>query len=184
MAENCINVLQGLDATCGKRGGVKKRVWIGRLDDIDYTTDGDGYVDTITLATASPANLLYKYIGKKFTHGATYTGVVGSNFNSINQAIALKLYFFSPAQRESIEKLWNAEDVVVFVETEAGQVEVWGLDTGLNGSALGGGNGILLQDDTSITVTLSGDQDGLSKVMKTGTVVQDDVDYLDALTAG
>jgi len=187
MAEACSTTLSELLAGCDavrKRGGVKKRVWIGRLADITYTTDVDGYVDSLTLATVSPPNKIYKYVGRKFKHNGTLEGVVGENFNSITHNVNLLLYYFSPEEKEAIENLWNAEDVVVFVELEAGQIEVWGLDTGLNGSALSGGTGTAFQDSTALTVTLSGAQDTLPKEYRSAssTVLQDSIDALDALT--
>ena len=38
------------------------------------------------------------------------------------------------------------------------KIEVYGLDKGLEGSALVGGTGTELQDDTAVTITLTGDQ--------------------------
>lgn len=187
MAEACSTDLSELLAGCDavrKRGGVKKRVWIGRLADITYTTDGDGYVDDVTLAVASPPNLLYKYIGRKFKHNGTLEGVIGENFNSITHNVNLLLYYYSPEEKAAIEKLFNAEDVVAFVELEAGQIEIWGLDTGLNASALSGGTGTAFQDSTALTVTLSGAQDTLPKEFRynSSATLQDSIDALDALT--
>lgn len=183
----CSTELEELLAGCAaiqKKGGIKKRVWVGRLSDITYTTDGNGYVDAITLAAASPANKLYKYQGRKFKHNAQVEGVVGENFNSITHTVNLLLYYSTPAEKSAIEKLWVAEDVVVFTELEAGEIEVWGLDSGLNGSALSGNTGTNLQDSTALTVSLSGPQDSLPKSFRFGssTTLQDSIDALDALT--
>lgn len=188
----CAVDLQELDPSCNalkKKGGLKKRVWIGSYDAVNAvtppTTDVDGYVTSITLNTSpvgSPVNYLYKYIGKKLKHNGTFEGQVGENTNVINQNLNLVLYAYTPAEREAIEKLFNSEEVVVFVETEAGQIEMWGYDTGLMASALTGGSGTALNDSTAITITLSGQQDTFPKVLKTGSTLQDDIDYLDALT--
>lgn len=190
--DGCEINLANLPASCAavrKRGGIKKRVWITFLNAFDYTLDVSGYVDTVTMVSASPPKTIYQYQGRKFKHNGTLTGLVGENFNSITQLLNLLLYFYTPAERAAIEKLWNAEDVVIFIETEGGegngQIEVWGLDTGLNGSALAGGTGTALNDSTALTVTMSGPQDTLPKVLKpTGTTtLQQAIDYLNALTA-
>jgi hypothetical protein len=191
-SEGCATDLAELNASCEavrKSGGVKKRVWIGRLADINATIS-NGYVTAITLNSASPQNYLYKFIGRALKHSGTIEGVVGENFNSLTQNVLLQLYYFFPDEKAAIEKLWNAEDVVCFLELEAkdqngqGQIEVWGLDVGLKGSALTGGTGILKQDSTALTVTLSGDQDTLPKTFRAGgsPTLQDSIDYLNNLT--
>lgn len=186
MADNCSTLLSELDPSCEalkKKGGVKKRVWVGRKDDITFTTDVNGYVDTVTIASdSSPNNLLYKYIGRKVKHNGTYEGAVGENTNTINQTLNLVLYFYTPGERASIEQLFtSADELVIFVETNGGQVEVWGYDYGLEPSALTGGTGTAINDSTAVTVSLAGEQDTLPKVLKTGSTLQDDINYLDAL---
>jgi len=185
-SEGCLTELSELIASCEavrKKGGVKKRVWIGRFADITYTTDVNGYVDDLTLPVSSPTTHLYRFIGRKLKHSGTLEGVVGENFNSITQNALLVLYYSTPADKEAIEQLWNAEDVVAILELESGQIEIWGLDRGLNGSALAGGTGVVLQDSTALTVTLSGDQNTLPKEFRynSSAVLQDSIDYLDTL---
>jgi len=187
MAESaCLELLQGIDPNCdalNKVGGINKRVWVGQLSQlVGYTTDVDGYVNTVTLAATSPTpQLLKKFIGKKFKHTATFEGEVGENVNVINQSIALSLYYSTPAEREAIEQLFNADDVFIFVEGNYGGIEVYGIDLGLNGSALTGGLQTLLNDNTATIVTLSGQQLTLPKQFKTGTLAQD-ITYLDNIS--
>lgn len=166
---NCASDLQELDPSCAalkKKGGLKKRVWIGSYDNVvTVLDDTTGYIDGVSMVSASPANKLYKYIGKKLKHNGAFEGQVGENTNVINQNLNLVLYAYTPAEREAIEKLFNSEEVVAFVETEAGQIELWGYETGLTASALTGGSGTALNDSTAITITLSGQQDTLPKVV-------------------
>ena len=181
---DCSTLLTSLDPCCEakkKKGGVKKKVWIGFFDVMTFTEDVDGYVDAVTLTSASPANVLYTFEGKKLKNNGTFEGQVGENTNTINQNLNLVLFYFTPDERGAINDLFTAEDVVVFVETEGGQIEIWGYDTALNASALTGGTGAALNDSTAITVTLSGQQDGLPKVLKTGATLADDIAYLNAL---
>jgi hypothetical protein len=166
---NCASDLQELDPSCAalkKKGGLKKRVWIGSYDVVvSVLNDSTGYIDGVSLVTASPVNKLFKYIGKKLKHNGAFEGQVGENTNVINQNLNLVLYAYTPDERAAIEKLFNSEELVAFVETEAGQIELWGYETGLTASALTGGSGTALNDSTAITITLSGQQDTLPKVV-------------------
>lgn len=94
----------------------------------------------------------------KNSHSGTYEGAIGDNVNLIKHNAILKIYTSTQAQKESVEAMFNAEEeLVVFFETENGQIEVYGFDKGLEASALGGGTGVGLQDDTALHL-LSGDQ--------------------------
>jgi hypothetical protein len=188
MATECIDILESIGVTCesiAQVGGVNKRVWITQLSQIDTTTkDNDGYVDTITMGVDSSSND-YKLItvtGKKFTHSGTVEGVIGENANFINQSAILKIYTDNPAQRAALAKLYNSEELVVFFETESGKIEIYGLDKGLEASALAGGTGTALQDDTGITLTLSGEQRTLPDYFLSGGSLATSISYLDALT--
>lgn len=187
MADCITRIVDGLDPSCealDKVGGVKKRVWIGNKDEITaYTQDGNSYVDAITLET-SPAASLYQFIGKTYKHNGGLTGEIGENTNIIVQALNLVLYYATPAEREAIEGLYKADDVVAFIETEAGQIEIWGLDRGLRASALAGGTGTALNDSTAITLTLTGQEDALPYVFRAGssTSLATSIAYLDALS--
>jgi len=180
----CANDLISLDPNCDalkKKGGIKKRVWAGLKDNLTLTVDADGNVDTVTVAALSPAAGLVTYTGKKLKHNGALTGEVGENTNTIKQDLNLVLYHYTQEQKTAIENLFNSEEVVLFVETEAGQIECWGYDTGLTASALTGGTGTALNDSTAITVTLTGSQDGLPKVCAFDTDLQGNIDYLDGL---
>lgn len=166
---NCASDLQELDPSCEalkKKGGLKKRVWIGSFDLVQTILNpATGYIDSVSVGGVSPQDRLFKYIGKKLKHNGALEGQVGENTNVINQNLNLVLYAYSPTERAAIEKLFNSEEVVVFVETEAGQIELWGYETGLTASALTGATGTALNDATAITITLSGQQDTLPKVV-------------------
>jgi hypothetical protein len=181
----CADQLTNLDPPCDalkKKGGLKKKVWVIGFDNATLTVDGDGYVDTLTIATTSPATLLNYFIGKRLKNNAVLTGEIGENANTINQDLNLVLYYYTPANRVAIENLFTSEEVIIFVETEAGQIEVYGYDTGLVASALTGGSGTALNDATALTITMSGAQDTLPKVAKFGADLAADIAYLNNLT--
>jgi len=185
MAE-CANDLISLDPPCPalkKKGGLKKKVWAVSFDKATLTVDVDGNVDTITLATASPANVLTTYTGKKLKNSGAYTLEVGENASTMKQDLSLRVYFYGQDTRDAVDALNQApEELLFFVQTEAGQIECWGFDTGLLPSAATGGTGTALNDDTSMLITLSGQQDGIAKVCSFGADLAADIAYLDALT--
>jgi hypothetical protein len=180
----CIDLTAGLDPSCAalnKVGGVNKRVWIGQLSQLSsYATDVNGYVSGITLATYET---LFKFIGKRDKNSGMFEGTIGENVNTFNQSVTLELYHSTPADRAAIESLYNADDVFAFVETNAGQIEVFGIDLGLNASALSGGTGTLLNDKTSTTLTLSGEQTSMPKLFLNGGTLAASITYLDNISA-
>ena len=189
---NCVDLLQGLDPSCdalNKVGGVNKRVWIGQLSQLDetakYTTDADGYIDVINMATlGSSPETLKKFYGKKKKNSTALEGVIGKNINTINQSVTLALYYSTPDEREAIENLYNADDVFVAIEGNYGAIEIYGIDLGLNASALTGGLGALLNDNTAVIITLSDEQLTLPKQFKSApsATLADDITYLDGIS--
>jgi len=60
---------------------------------------------------------------------------------------------------------------------------VFGIDLGLNASALSGGTGTLLNDKTSTTLTLSGEQTSMPKLFLNGGTLAASITYLDNISA-
>ncbi len=183
---DCIDIWDSIGLACEAQnqvGGVSKRVWITQLAQIaSYTEDGDGYVNAITMgANGSSAYTLKTITGKKLTHSGTFEGEVGDNVNLINHTALLKIYTATPAQRDAVTALFKADELVVIFETENGTLEIYGLEKGMEASALTGGTGVGLQDDTGITLTLTGGQTTLPKYFKTGTLA-DGITYLNNIS--
>ena len=185
---DCIDILRSIGATCASLnqvGGVDKRVWVTQLNQIEsYTFDSDGYINSLVTKQIGSTNYQYqlaKIVGKKNTHSGTYEGVVGDNVNILKQTAILKIYTDSPSDRDKVIDLFDARELVVFFENANGFIEVYGLDKGLDGSALSGGTGVALQDDTVVTVTLSGDQNKLPYYFLVGGSLATSIDYLDSI---
>ena len=187
-ATDCIDTLRSIGATCAsvnQVGGVNKRLWITQLGQIaSYTYDADGYVNTISMGTdnSSDSYKLITVTGKKFTHNGTLEGVVGNNVNLIKHNAIVKIYTDTPAQRDSVTALFKGQELVVFFENENGKIEIYGLDKGLEASALAGGTGVALQDDNGITLTLSGEQTKLPEFFLVGGALATSVAYLDNIS--
>lgn len=184
----CVDLLNGITASCSalnKVGGANKRVWIGQLSQLaSYTTDGDGYIDDVTMGqdASSVDYTLKKFVGKKNKNSVTYEVTAGENVNTYNTSLTIEVFHYTPEDREAIEALVNADDVFAFVQTDAGQIEAVGIDLGLNASAGSGGTGVNLQDKTSMTLTLSGEQMTLPKLFLTGGTLAASIAYLDAIS--
>lgn len=165
----CSELNQKLDPSClakRKPGGINKRIWHVQLADVDsYVQDGTS--KDISDITLKASKKLSKLIGRKAKHSGAYELQVGENVNSVKQILNLVLYHETTLDREKIMNIANAEDQVFFVQNNAGQIEVFGLDYqsgtvdepegGLNSESGSGGTGTIQNDDTSFKLSMSGD---------------------------
>lgn len=187
---NCNDLLAGLDPACdalNKVGGVNKRVWIGLKSNITMSTDTAGYINSVSMGVVgSIAAKLFKFIGKRDKNNATWALTAGENINTFNHTAMLELFYSTPTQLLSIERLCNADDMVVFMQQNDDKIIVLGLDLGLNTSAGEGGTGVVLNDSTGYKVTLSGEQKIMPQYFSvngaTATIAQN-IAYLDALSS-
>ena len=188
MANDCIDLLESIALSCVAQdqvGGVKKKIYVTQKQQIEsYTADSDGYINTLVMGakTASEDYKLITVTGKKHTHSGKFTGVIGANINLVKQDAIVKIFTETPAQREAVLKLFKADELVVFFETENEKIEIYGLDKGLEASAMEGGTGVQLQDDTGITLTLSGEQTKLPEYFLVGGSLATSIAYLDAIS--
>ena len=185
---DCIDILRSISATCAsinQIGGVDKRAWVTQLNQIEsYTFDSNGYVNSLVTKEIGTTNYRYELaqiVGKKNTHSGNYEGVVGENVSLVKQNAILKIYTDSPSDRDKVVELFDAQELVVFFENSNGKIEVFGLDKGLEGSALVGGTGTEMQDDTAVTITLTGDQNKLPYYFLYGGSLATSIEYLDGI---
>lgn len=188
-SEECVSLLDSLDPSCSalkKPAGVNKRVYIGQLTQLSSYAQDPTTKDITGITMGSCGSTSYKlkkFSGKKYKNSGTYELAVGENVNTVNQSAILALYHFTSRDKEKIEQLFNAEDLFVIFENNAGQVEVWGIELGLNASAGSGGTGVMLNDPTAFTITLSGEQTTLSRIFNVGptATLAQNLAYLDAI---
>jgi hypothetical protein len=143
---NCLDDIRSIGISCeaeNQVGGVDKRIWLTQKGQISsYTKDVNGYVNTITMAAnGSTTYKLATITSKKNKNSGAIEGVVGDNVNLVKHTVIFKIYPENPAQKIAIEKLVNADEMVAFLQTENGQILVYGLDKGMEMSALAGGTG-------------------------------------------
>jgi hypothetical protein len=186
---DCNDLLEGLDPSCealSKAGGVDKRFWGIPRNQIGYTLNASGEVTGITTKEIPGSNpsenfKVSKFSGKRDTHDFGVEGVEGLNVNTFNHQGNVTLFAYHQTEIAPIEKLYNTDDIVLFVETNAGQIKAYGLDKGLNGKALSMREGVALNDPTHCTLSLEGEQLSMPKVCNFGASLAANIDYLDAL---
>lgn len=189
MSTQCNDLLSGIDPACdalNKVGGVNKRVWIGLKDNISYTLDGNGYVDSITMGTnGSLPTYLYKFIGKRDKNSFSFPLTAGENINTFNHTAVMQLYYSTPAELEALNQLANSDNLVVFMQGNDDKIYILGLGKGLMATAGEGGSGTLLNDSTAYTLTLSGEETAAPNIFRTlaGASLSQLTTYLDNLSA-
>jgi len=181
---DCVDILRSITKSCGDNvGGVNKRVWITQLQQIErYTYDSLGYVNSITTKEVGTTNYGYelkKVISKKGSHSGNVEAIENVNVDVFKHTAILKAYATTPEQRDSLVSLYGASKVVVFFETDNGEIEIYGLENGLYATALTGNTGEQMQDDTAFTFTLSGLQTSLPKYFLYGGSLATSIAYLD-----
>jgi phosphoribosyl-AMP cyclohydrolase len=186
MLLDCVDILRSITKSCGDNvGGVNKRVWITQLQQIEsYTYDSLGYVNSITTKEVGTTNYGYelkKVISKKGSHSGNVEAIENVNVDVFKHTAILKAYATTPEQRDSLVSLYGASKVVVFFETDNGEIEIYGLENGLYATALTGNTGEQMQDDTAFTFTLSGLQTSLPKYFLYGGSLATSIAYLDEI---
>lgn len=137
---SCSKLAAALPVTCAaleRVGGIKKKVWIGNLADISSYTIASNVVSAITM---SGSTLFYAWVGDKDKHSTSCELQVGETVNSWKQMVNLKIFTSTSAEDAIVESLVEARDLVVIVETNDQQFEIYGLDVvaGSAGSPEGG----------------------------------------------
>lgn len=194
------NLTNGLDPSCfalKKKGGVAPTVYVGKLSWLDGYTVNETTLDVETLDMAANGSVDYKlkkFKGKRLKNSANSPLEVGENINIFNQNVLLRLFYFTSLEMAAIEDLANVEDAFIILQNLEGQIEVYGIDTrggessedplgGLTGSAGEGGTGILLNDDSSYLLTMSGQHRVMKRIFNispTATLAQN-IAYLEAI---
>ncbi len=186
---DCLELLDNLDPSCdalNKPAGADKRVYLTSKSHFSYTVDGNGYVNSLSMLTnGSIPFKLKKFIGQPDKNSATWPLTAGENVNTWNHTWVEPLYYSNPSELLAIEKACKAKQLVAIFQGADDKIMILGLDKGLKATAGEGGTGILLNDSTAWTITLSGEQRFMPKYFsingETATIDQN-LAYLDALS--
>jgi hypothetical protein len=155
---NC-RVTDSITASCDalrRVGGVNKRFWLFNASDTSFTTDGSGYLNSVTFSSVYGG--LYEFEGKKKSHSGGWTLVKQSGGNTFFQHDAIvKLISTTPADDEVIEELTVA-DVGLILETNNNEFIVYGKDNGLEMTAGSQNSGQESASDITDTLTFTGEE--------------------------
>ncbi len=192
----CSDLTANLAPSCSaikKPGGLDKRAWLGKLSDVESFTAGTG--NQITAVTFKSNKGLITMTGKMEKNNSTMAINAGENYNLRTHSFNFVGYYKTPADLAAIDALIDQEQVFVFAETNAGTIEVYGVNLGikfdnfgLNVTALEGGSGTAKVDASQFALTFSGDHENLQLVFNDTAAGEPglaaDIAYLDALITG
>lgn len=185
----CATLAKGIQAGCAdikKAGGINKRIWLGLIDDLASVTYGAGNI--VTGFTFKTGKGLVKYDGRKEKNSSGIEVEVGENLNFRNQTVTMLVYYSTAAQLTTLDALLDTEQLFAVVEPNSGPLEVWGLNLtdytgyGLNVTGYSKSSGVVLNDSTAATVTLSGAHTNLELHYNPVATKTANVTALDAIT--
>lgn len=163
MAECDYSLLKGVQASCAatkKVGGLNKRIYMASVTDLSAVVFGT--YNSVTSFTFKADKGFTKWTGRKEKNSAGSDVEVGENLTLRNQTVSFGLYYETDQDLDSIDKMLDAEQIFVVVETNPGTLEVFGINKvafqnyGLRVTANPGNSGLLLNDSTAFTPALTG----------------------------
>ncbi|MGB0367929.1 MAG: hypothetical protein ACPGD8_00905 [Flavobacteriales bacterium] len=187
----CSNAITVLDPSCEalkKVGGFDKTFYVGNVADLVSVTIPSATVLELTAFTFDSGKGFKKITGKRLKHGANATLEVGDTVNSRIQNFNSVLYAKSGAERHALEELADAEDIFIVAESNSGTLEVFGIgkdplkfdNYGLKASAAEWKHGVLLNDDTSVTMTFTGSLPNAAMIYDEAETLATNITALDA----
>jgi hypothetical protein len=193
---SCDSLTTNLAPSCDaikKPGGLDKRVWIGLVDDLEGVTFGTG--NQITGFTFAMSKGFITATGKMEKNNSSIALNAGENFNLRTQSFNFVSYYLTAEDLADIDQLIDQEQLFVCAETNAGTIEVYGINNsdafnnyGLQCTAIEGGSGTAKLDPSQLALTFSGDFENIqmrfedTAAMEPGLAA--DIAYLDGLVTG
>lgn len=166
---SCTELTRGINPNCDatrKAGGLNKRVYIGLLSDLTAVTFATG--NMVTNFTFASGKGFIKFIGKREKHNSVMALEVGENFSLRNHGLNLVAYYNNADELAALDALIDVEGIFMVVETNSGELEVWGMNKsanfanfGLKASAVAGGSGTAIVDSNIYTMTFNGNHENL-----------------------
>lgn len=178
-------ITAGVDQTCDdlrKPGGLYREAWVFNISDLSspIPVTLENYITNLPLTTYRG---LYKFVGSKYQHEATWTEQTADGGNkSYQQTVTLRVFNSNPTADAAIENLGVAE-VGVIVKTNAGEYLIYGAENGLTSDGSTGGAGRAATDATTTSIVLVGTERFLPKRLLIGGSAANTQAYLNAATA-
>jgi hypothetical protein len=163
MATNC-RVTNSIVADCNdlrRVGGVNKRFWLFNMPGTTFTTDANGYLNSISFSDVYDG--LYEFEGKKKSHSGGYTIVTQPGGNTFFQHdVLVKLISTTPSDDAVIERMAVASPGII-LETNNQEFIVFGYGNGLDMTAGVQNSGTESASDITDQLTLTGEERGKPK---------------------
>jgi len=190
----CLSSLdKGVQASCTaikKVGGLDKRIYLGAIGDLDTVTIGSN--NTLTSLTFLAAKGFVKMVGRKEKNSAGSDIEVGENLTLRKQNVNLSVYYDTVGTQatidlSSIDAIIDNEAMFAIVETNAGTLEVFGINKtnfdnyGLKVTDNPGTSGLLLNDVTAFAMVMSGGFTNLQLIYNPSASLATNIAALDAL---
>lgn len=164
-------ILNNCDTLKAAIGGLKKRFWVGVIDELDTTqtlanVDGSGNIVSLSFLTYGN---LYKFVGIKDGNSGSDDVQRDDDGNPFfPHQFTFKIYDETAADTNAIYDLSFA-DVYCIYETATGDFEIVGLPLGLSITSATRATGNTPGDSTVRLVTLDGNQTLLRQRFSAGT---------------
>lgn len=188
----CIETLaKGVQSSCAaltKVGGVDKRFYLGAVDDIATVTFGGAGVNSVLTLTFKADKGLVHYSGDSDGHSADNQMEAGTNVNIRNHIVNANLGIDTAEQLGTLDDMLDKKRLFAILETRAGQLEVYGLNKvnfdsfGMKATAIALPTGVVLNDSTRATFTLTGGMTNLKLIYKPAQSLSANIAELDLLT--
>lgn len=165
----CNSLTTSINPSCealNKAGGVKRDIYFGAIGDIDaagVSYDANGGIEDITLTAGK--NLI-KVTGKIEKNSASdvLTPEGEGNVVEYEHSVTVVIYHSTQTERVAIEDINKLDQAFAIVPKRNGQIDVYGIaasdqdyrDFGLKASAGEDQSGVMLNDLSAHTLTLTG----------------------------
>lgn len=178
-----------LDPSCDalrKRGGADKSFFLLAISQIAGFTQ-DATTKELTAITLKTGEKALKFTGKKLKNSSKVGMEQTENGPSYIHGGSFLAYFDSQAEKESIEKVALADDLVLLIPLNSGHFEAhglvasFGLADGLTMTIAEGGSGVNYEDVTALTLNFDGRSDKLPVYANFGVDRAANFAYLEAL---
>lgn len=188
----CIETLaKGVQSSCAsliKVGGLDKRFYLGTVDDIATVTFGAAGINSVLTLVFKEDKGLVQYSGDADGHSATNQMEAGANVNIRNHIVNANLGIDNANDLGTLDDMLDKKRLFAIVETRAGQLEVYGLNKvnfdsfGMKPTAIDLPTGVLLNDSTRATFTLTGGLTNLKLIYKPAQSLSANITELDGLS--
>ena len=163
-----INADVTLDCSDVPVGGITK-VLVMKYEDLTAFTEVDGEVTSTTIAADKVVDLEFN-AKDGFSNFTDEKTVDDSQIVTATPSVMLEFPKMTLKKRNALEVLSSSgQDLVIFLETAAGNRHALGLDFGMQGAEVNGKSGAGRSDKNSYDIKFSGEETNLARLIDAAT---------------